>query len=176
MGTEINPAVLTDYARKLIRTKARQLVRQAGFSASDRADVEQELILRLLERSHRYDASRASVNTFVARVVNSCVVTILRERGRQKRAAGYFAQSLDAPAGDGGTLHDLLAGAADHDLADALAEAIAALPADLRALCAELPDRKLVDVARDLGVSRQHLYRSIARIRAHFQEHGLDEF
>lgn len=37
--------VCTEYARTLIRVKARQIVRRPGFSSSDTDDVEQDLFL-----------------------------------------------------------------------------------------------------------------------------------
>ena len=64
-------------AAGLIRFKARQLVGKAGFTASDREDIEQELILDLLRRLPKYDPKRAQRNTFIARVVEHRVATLI---------------------------------------------------------------------------------------------------
>ena len=77
-----------DYARTLIRVKAKQLVRRPGFSRSDQEDVEQDLFLHLLRQVQHFDPTRGSLNTFVARVVNSAAAMLVRERGRNKRSPG----------------------------------------------------------------------------------------
>ena len=45
MGVDNSDDGIDPYAAGLIRFKTRQLVGQAGFTASDREDIEQELIL-----------------------------------------------------------------------------------------------------------------------------------
>ena len=65
------------YAAGLIKYKARRLIGQAGFTASDREDIEQELILDLLRRLPKYDPKRAQRNTFIARVVEHRVATLI---------------------------------------------------------------------------------------------------
>ena len=91
------PEVFSDYARNVIRLKARQLSRRADFSRSDEEDIAQDLTLHLLSQAQHFDPSRASLKTFVTHVVNSCVAMILRERWRQKRVPAHGAeiQSLE---------------------------------------------------------------------------------
>ena len=55
MGVDNSDDGIDPYAAGLIRFKARQLVGQAGFTASDRNDLEQDLILDLLRRLPKYD-------------------------------------------------------------------------------------------------------------------------
>ena len=73
------------YAVEIIRLKARQLVGQAGFTASDRDDLEQELILDLLRRLPKYDPSRAKRNTFIARVVEHKIANLIEAQTAHKR-------------------------------------------------------------------------------------------
>ena len=71
MGSDNQYDGIDPYAAGLIRFKARQLVGQAGFTASDREDIEQKLILDLLRRLPKYNPKRAQLNTFIARVVDT---------------------------------------------------------------------------------------------------------
>ena len=59
MGSDNQHDGIDPYAAGLIRFKARQLVGKAGFTASDREDLEQEMILDLLRRLPKYDPKRA---------------------------------------------------------------------------------------------------------------------
>jgi DNA-directed RNA polymerase specialized sigma24 family protein len=72
--------IVTEYARTLIRVKAKQIVRRPGFSRSDQADVEQDLVVHLLCQAEHFDPERASLNTFIARVIDSAVAMLVRER------------------------------------------------------------------------------------------------
>ncbi|RMF23507.1 MAG: hypothetical protein D6760_05195, partial [Deltaproteobacteria bacterium] len=74
------------YAARLIRFKARQLCRRPGFTPSDRADIEQEFRVDLLERLPRFDAGKAQLNTFIARVIERKAASIVRHRTAEKRA------------------------------------------------------------------------------------------
>ena len=69
--------VCTEYARTLIRVKARQIVCRPGFSRSDTGDVEQDLYLHLLSQAQQFDPTRGSINTFIARVVDSAVAMLV---------------------------------------------------------------------------------------------------
>src|SRR4051812_1985208 len=89
-------APVSAYARNLIQRKARQISRRAGFSRSDVQDIEQDLTLALLRKLPQFDPRRgASPDTFADRVIISAVKMMLRDAGRQKRAAGRHARSLN---------------------------------------------------------------------------------
>ena len=65
------------YAANLIRNKARLLVGKAGLSESDRPDLEQELMIDLLERMKRYNPAKAKKTTFMARIVERRIASLL---------------------------------------------------------------------------------------------------
>jgi RNA polymerase sigma-70 factor, ECF subfamily len=193
---ESNPAphaVLTAYARSLIKFKARQLCRKPGFSRSDEDDLEQELTMRLLSKAHLYDPARASTNTFADRVIRSGIAMMLRDRLRQKRATGFTAQSLEAVPSDTnqdtGVLRDLLTirdlqrrtgiSADDLDRAELIAavvHAVKSLPPDLQGVCRELIDGTISSAACNLGISRRQVRNAVARIRRHFEQAGLGNY
>ena len=52
----------TDYAAKLIKFKAKQLVSTHGFTEGDRDDIEQELLLSLWLRLEGFDPRRGHLN------------------------------------------------------------------------------------------------------------------
>ncbi len=184
-------AVLTAYAQSLIRFKARQLTRGLGFSRSDEDDMAQELTAQLLARADLFDPSRASASTFADRVVRSAIATLLRDRRRQKRAAGFTARSLEqtsvAQDHESVSLRDTLeladlarrTGASDDpegraETIAAVVEAVLSLPPDLQDVCQLLMDGPAASVARQLGISRHELGSVIARIRKHFESAGLE--
>ncbi len=74
-----------EYARTLIRVKAKQLVRQPGFKRSEQRDIEQDLMVHLLAQADRFDPTRSSIDTFVDRVVDSGAGMLVRARKRLKR-------------------------------------------------------------------------------------------
>ena len=83
------------YTVRLITFKAKQLTAQPGFSATDREDIEQELLLDLLRRQPKYDPDRAQNNTFVARVVEHRAATLIEERKAGLRDYRLQAFSLN---------------------------------------------------------------------------------
>ena len=184
-------AVLTAYAKSLIKFKARQLSQKPGFSRSDQEDVAQDLTAYLLARAHLFDPNRASVNTFANRVIKSAIAMMLRDRRRQKRAAGFAAQSLEQTyvRQDQGiaSLRDVLrpsdlgrrtgTGDEEHRAKTVLAviEAVRSLPPDLQDLCRRLIDGTAASAARELGISRRQVRNAIERLRRHFEAAGLED-
>src|SRR3990172_5832893 len=65
-----NTLEITDSLKRLIRSKALQVVGKAGLTNADRPDVEQELWLDLLERWPKFRPNRARISTFIKRVLN----------------------------------------------------------------------------------------------------------
>lgn len=184
MGAESRPDVLNDYARKVIRIKARQLAQRRELRGSDRDDIEQELTLELLKQAHHFDIRRASLNTFVARVIDTAVAMLLRARRARKRAGESTTRSLDAvgASGDpeGVPVPDDAPGppvrAADAERDARFRTAIATLPEPLRRLWERLLVGTPTAAARDLGISRRQVRGGIAAIRKHLEEHRFDGF
>lgn len=196
MHVDSNRPVLNEYARTLIRVKARRMIGHHGLSRSDQDDVEQELTLHLLSQAHQFDPARGSLNTFVARVVESAAAMLIRERKRLKRVPGYgmTLQSLeitiDQPDGPPTRLGTTIT-AADLDRrtgtftlsestireqSEAIDHAMQSLSPDLQELCRQLMRHNRTGSARELGLSRRKLDAAIASIRKHFEKAGLAEF
>lgn len=185
------PNVLTDYTEKLIQIKARQLARRSDFRGSDDEDLAQEMRRHLLRRAHLFDAARGSINTFVARVIDLWIASLLRERRRLKRAAGRDAVSLEGSPvvsdGASSTLRDALSAErvpgrsaetpseqlGREELIAAVARVVSALPPLLREICSRLPDQSDAAIKRDLGLSRRQFDGAMARIRQTFADARL---
>ncbi|GIW55530.1 MAG: hypothetical protein KatS3mg082_1934 [Nitrospiraceae bacterium] len=168
--------VLDKFTKGIIRRKIKQLVGRAGFSRQDREDLEQELLLRLLQSLHLFDPAQAHRNVFVTTVIERAVAMILRERLARKRNGGTV-QSLDhahEKARDATEPADPRRSHEDQiNLATDLAEVLAKLPDDLRALAERLKRQSLSQAARDLGVPRSTLQRQVQRLRQCFEDAGL---
>lgn len=182
----------TEYARTLIRVKAKRTTGKAGTRPSDLEDVEQELWLHLLSQARKFDPSRASINTFIDRVVDSGVKMLLRKQRRQKRAPGFRAQSLETIIEcDGGILKSIeeTISSADVDrrsgnqarseqeqceLEEAVGVALDAMPPELRRVCQLMLTGTQRDAAAKSGLSRKKLAAAKAAIREILEQMGLN--
>ena len=174
---------LNEYARSVIRNKARQLIGKYGFTHDDREDLEQEMVLDLLVRLPRFDPEKACLNTFVSRIVDRKVSTMIRRQRAGKRDHRREAWSLDEPIGDGGGADRSEAVGEDDpepdrlDLRLDLQVAVEDLSPELRRLVELLLTHTKVDAAAELGVPRSTLYgNGIARLRKAFEDRGLREY
>jgi RNA polymerase sigma-70 factor (ECF subfamily) len=170
------------YAHDLIRSKARTLIGKAGFTSADCEDIEQELAMDLLARLKNYDPTKSKRNSFMARVVEHRIATLLEERHAACRDWRLCRESLDDPEWqehEGASSHldsqpDPSAPTGD-DLALAmdLRKALESLPADLRELWDLLLGSNMHRVARETGIPRATLYYRQGRLRAALREAGL---
>lgn len=192
---ELRKSVVCEYAKTVIRVKARQLCRRPSFSRSDTGDVEQDLYLHLLNQIQQFDPTRGSLNTFIARVIDSAVAMLIRERRRGKRTpeSGVVVQSLEVmvdqpdgpPAPLGATLSqadaerraggESMSGIELFELADDVAHLIDALPPDLQAFCRTRKDRNRAETECDLGLGRRKYDGAVELIRQHFAQGGFEE-
>lgn len=180
------------YAAWLIRRKAKQLVGRAGFTVSDRPDIEQELHLDLVRRLPKLDESRAKRTTFIRHVVENRVASLLAERTAASRDFRRCATSLDEPIeGDGcDSFADTLdesaihrrGGPTDRDEAERLdlrldvERVLALLPDDARQLASELMAHSTSEVARHRGVPHSSLRYRIGRLRTECERAGLGDY
>ena len=192
-SADAQSVVFTEYAKSCVRVKARQLSQRSEFRQSDEDDLQQDLWLTLLNESRRFDPQRASLNTFVDRVVNSAACMILRRPYRQKRAQGRRALSLErtrvAVSGEvkkplahfisdadlarriGATRSDETA---RHDDAKAFDHAVDAMPDDVRDVCRQVMGGSISSAARELGMSRRQVREALQAARPYFERAGFN--
>jgi RNA polymerase sigma-70 factor (ECF subfamily) len=191
MGRDNRYEGLDENAVKLIRHKARQLVGRAGLVAADRDDLEQDMVMDLLRRLPRFDPAKAKRETFIARIVEHRVATIIETQKAGLRDYRCNAGSLDERRADegGGTgdmppvldqdsyrRETLEAARQDEDLRDLrrdMAMVVEDLPSDLRELCRRLLTSTVSEVSRETGVPRGTIYESVQKLRSRFEKAGL---
>lgn len=174
-----------DYAARLIQFKARMLSRRWAFAGDDREDIEHDLWLDLLERLPKYDPDKATLNTFIALVVERRVATLIRDRSTEKRSPDREECSLDDPVldADGRVVprHETTPEAANdparlRDLERDVAHVVAHLPDDLRAIALALAFGTQNSVGPELGFSRRAMAKAVEQLREIFRDAGLDEY
>ena len=193
MGSENRFDGIDPYAAKLIRYKARQLVRRSEFSQSDQEDIEQEIVLDLLYRLPRYDPRRAQRNTFIARIIEHKVAALIDYRRAAKRDFLREGASLNRDIADGeGRTTDAIQTVDQEtylrrlgipfrpqrdevDLRLDLESALQRLPEDLRSLCEMLRSMSVQEIATAVGIPRPSVYDAIKRVKARLVEEGFEE-
>jgi RNA polymerase sigma factor (sigma-70 family) len=171
----------------------RRLSRRSDFCRSDERDLEQRLWLALLKEAERFDPQRASLNTFIDRVVHTAAGMIVRSWYRQKRAPDKGTLSLDrtkvAISGDiNKPLAQFISGAdlsrrtgttsndetARREEAEAVTHALDTIPEELRDVCRHVMGGTISSAARDLEMSRRQVRKALQQARPYFERAGLN--
>jgi RNA polymerase sigma-70 factor (ECF subfamily) len=194
MGYENRYQGIDDYAVRIIRYKARQLVGRVGFTESDRQDLEQEMVFDLLRRLPKFKPERAQRNTFIARVVEHKVATIIEAQKAGMRDYRLCSCSLNDrfENEEGGSVEridtinqdDYLqrTGKLSRPISDLrglsidVRSAVEKLPPELRELCKRLQVESVTDISRDTGIPRGTIYESIKKLRTLFEDAGLKDY
>jgi RNA polymerase sigma-70 factor (ECF subfamily) len=181
------------YAADLIRNKARLLIGKAGLTESDRPDLEQELMIDLLERIKHFNPAIAKKTTFMARIVERRIASLLEMRYAQRRDCRRCTTSLNDPAPgsqneslERGDLmpSDCLSSRSERepterrtgDMRIDMETVIESLPEQLRDLCERLKTSNMQEISRETGICRGTLYYRLSRLREAFLEAGLKEY
>lgn len=190
-GTDPNDFILTRYARDLIRYKAHQLCRRGDFHKTEPDDLQQELWLLLLSAIDHFDPDKASLDTYLDRVLTTGVAMLIRSRQTQKSLHGLRVVSLDAlRRSECDTPESLAQSVSQDDLArrtecveqdevarreeaEAIAMALERMPEELRDVCRRLMGGTVTSVARDLGISRRQVHNRLVSARPYFEKVGL---
>lgn len=183
-----------DYARRTIRKKSMQMIRRLGFKASEREDIEQEIMLHLLQNLHSYDPARGTMKTFIVCVVQSKVRSMIRARIRHHGAMRDPVFSLNEKViDDYGCIFEraesmdreeylihagLLRRPAfeQRELCVDVERLICTLPPELQQICELLKTRNVTQISKRTGASRQHIYAAIRKLRGIFDEAGIREY
>ena len=182
------------YSTRLIKYKVRQLMERPGFSTSDREDLEQVLLLELYQRLPKYDERRGSPKTFIARVVEKRVATLIEKQNAGKRDPRKCIGSLNDAWVDqegrsverGETIDReevlLRTGVLPRPtedlrgLASEIKVVLESQPAELRTLCMRLQTASVTEISEETGVARATIYSRIKKLLKVFEEAGLKEY
>ena len=186
--------VLWEDVAPIVRGTSRQLSMRRGFSESDADDIEQALLLDLLKRLPRFDPTRASLRTFVTRLVDHCVATLIEAREAAcrdwRRRRETLHDVIRDPTGEQHPRWTVLGeedcrnrilaqerdGSAVQELRLDLDAAVEALPQRLRDMAEQLKADSPTGVARESGVHRSTVYDARRRIRAHLVASGIADY
>jgi RNA polymerase sigma factor (sigma-70 family) len=176
---------------------ARKLVRD--FRATSPAlqhdeidDLLQEVLVHWYQARSSHDPQgKASVRTYMARVVRNRLIDLVRERESDKQIINSLTLPIDvAHADEAGTATDATEPVlpepeetrehrdVEQSLHLDLARALAQLTPRQRELCRLLleQDLTMVEASQRLGIPRGTLYEELKRIRATFSALGLDGY
>ena len=185
---------IDEFAVRSIRSKARELVGQYGYTRSDIKDLEQELVLDLLKRLPKYDPKRAQRNTFINRIINHKVATIIESKKAAKRdyrrSGGSLSEDYEDSEGritprlervDSRSCRQRMGWSVEPsieqmDLKIDLDQVVAGLPPELRELCERLKFQTVAEIFQETGAPRSTIYDRMKRIRAVFEDRGLKEY
>lgn len=191
MGIPRNIPGLNSQTINLIKHKAWGLIGTIGFTASDRDDIEQELAIDILRRLPKFDPERAQLATFIARIIDNKIASIIESRKSRFYDFRMHSYSLNEHIQDtdgwviergdeideddylqragwqGRPAYELLNLRAD------IARILPCLPPELRELCLRLQTQNVTDISVETGVPRYRIYANIARLRELFLCAGL---
>jgi len=194
MDSDYRNPELDDYAVRLIKHKAWQLVGRAGFTKADREDIEQDLTVDLLHRLPQFDPARGSLHTFMARVVEHGIARLIERQQAPMRDYRRTVCSLNdqIEIGEGEQIER--GDQVDQDtylesigqpvqpMAKAvalqvdLARVAAILPPELRDLWGRLAEgQTITHISQQTGIPRGTLYERMKQLRGFAERAGLRE-
>jgi hypothetical protein len=183
--------VLQPRIAALLQKKARRLAKSPGFTRSDEPDIEQELRLHLLAKTSKFNASRASLETFASRLLKHRIISLARRVGAKKCDYRRNDASLNDKIHDreGGSVElvdtiETLAGRRHtgqrvpsqdelKQLAIDVADTNRSQSAELRTFAALLSHVSEFAAAQVMGISRRRAAGHVAALRALYEERGL---
>jgi DNA-directed RNA polymerase specialized sigma24 family protein len=186
--------VLSDkFTRGIIRRKAVQIVKRAGYSEQDLESIEQALLTKVIEAMPSFDPQIAHRNVFITTVVERQTGTLIRD-GASPFKGQSQVQSLNVLVSVPGELptdlqYTLEESVSDarlqldrkpvnelNDLASDLAIAISRLPEKWQRMLELRKTHSLPQVAELMGVPRSTLRFWISQIAEQFEAEGLREY
>jgi RNA polymerase sigma-70 factor (ECF subfamily) len=149
-------------ALRAARVRSAAAVATAGLPVDEREDLEQEALMGVWRALPRYDPSRASLRTFIERVIANRFASLLRARRRQPKVESLEGQYL-------GTRD----GIPMVEFRNDLQRVVDSLPERDRRLIPCLMEYNPTEASRSLGIARSTVYERIRRIRMAFVGAGL---
>ena len=157
--TNFEPAL--PFALRAVQVRAAAAVATGRATAADREDLEQQALLGLWMALRHYDASRASLRTFLERVADKRFASLLRRRRGSLTVERLDGHRVATPDGIPAVLLHV-------DFERVLAQ----LTEADRTLARLLIDHGPTEISRMLGIARSTVYARMARLRRAFREAG----
>lgn len=141
-------------ARRAAQVRSATVIGLLREAALDREDLEQEALVKVYTAITRFDRSRASLRTFVERIVATSITSVFRRNRAGKRTKRLDYEPVDS-------LQLLVKTELRLDIQQVLGKL---RPRD-RKVARLLVEHCPAEVARRLHISRAAVYRCIKRIR-----------
>ncbi len=166
---------INDYVRKVVTTKTSLMLGKCGIGVDDLEDIEQELYLEVLEKSHTFDPDKGMPSTFIQCILQNKIADIL-SRKKTELMCRSFAEAGEALDDlEEAQFIDQSHSLEMQELSIDVRNVVDSLAPELRCAC-ELLGRgeRVIDIARKVGVKRSTFYyRVINPLRKAFKENGL---
>ena len=150
-------------------------------------------MLDLLTRLPKYDPGIAERSTFISRIVNCRVASIIaaRKAGNRDWRMNAFSLNANDPACEEPTERQERISEGEYlmrvglinrppedqrDLVMDMARAFELLPENFRDLCERLKTQTVSEIALDLGIPRSTIYEAIQKLREIFEAAGLKNY
>lgn len=160
-------------ARSLARLKAKAVIGRGGLTADDQDDVAAQLLLAVCSQLSNYDRDRASLRTFMCRVMDREIATILRYRLAWRRLPLGRPELMDGDA-IADLAQDTVPSSADcAEFWLDVGKVVRTLPAHLRKTARALRCGSPTEASETLGTARSVVYEHIAHIRKAFLAAGI---
>jgi hypothetical protein len=167
------------------------LSRRRDIGHASQEDIEQDLWLAVVAQADRFDPTRASLDTYIDRVVNTAAAMILRDRERQKRGNGHRTVSLESRPSEDRTQSTLAAKVSDEDQCrrlgverrdegadreqrEAVETAFAVMPAEVSDVCRRVMGGSISSAAGEMATSRRQIRNALAQAQSFFVDAGIE--
>lgn len=175
-------------ATRAAAANAWRMTHKIGLSAEEREDVEQEILLDLLERQPRYDASRGKPGTFTGRVSHHRAAELTSAIVDDRQHLYFGSRGEDAANESESDYLDALAdldsvvplwgettnGVEEIHVLRDLDSAVSLMDDEQRALWALLTEHRDLSVAcKASGLTKPTFYRRVANLQMHLRMFGL---
>lgn len=182
------------FVKSLVGFKAYQISRTAGFTDADRADLSQELLATVSNGLKSYNPEISPYKPFVRSLVNNKTCNILRrQRARKRSIAQLVSLNVTIQDQESGSI-ELQQTIGERDLDRRLGrdrrlsdEEQSDLRMDLHTVLSKLDPlfqeiirrrstQTVVEISRDLGISRTTLQHWLQKIKKIFEDEGLEKY
>jgi RNA polymerase sigma factor (sigma-70 family) len=175
--------LVDEVAIRAIRCLVRQAIHQGCFRRDQFEDLVQEAIVHLLQKARRFDPGRASWSTFCSLIVRNYLSRLRTSRSPKAEAFDDDPQSPHhaSQVGESQSLARRFTRYRSEqeriEFEEDICTVLGQLPEDLREVCERFLDEpKVAQVAEQLGVSRQTVYRRRESVRQWFVSESMAEY
>jgi RNA polymerase sigma-70 factor (ECF subfamily) len=168
-------------AEKIIRHRARMLIGLFGFTEHDVPDIQQELFLELYKRKENFDPEKGKESTYIARVVESKVLDLIKQRQAEcrdwRRCRDSLNRTVTLP--EVGVIEKIdtleFEQSSDPLLILDVTLILERLPPDLQEFCQVLKYYNKNEALEDYPASRSAFFRKLQALKDIFMQAGFDE-